>query len=825
MAVTGNSGSGLVYGMDCQYQIVQDIHLSRHIKWSIPTGFTGSISGAAVSDPSLYDAETDTIYIYNPYQLAVMASQNAESEPVMTGDTVSSSFGTGQVIIEDENSQRYLTYGGDHNYVISSAFDSDTSGQSPSLIGNASNSAQYDGRDFAGQVIKKIDGVTYILIGNQEQLRAIGTDEEVFTPVYQTDYVISLSYTGHVIETDNNGNQIILYGGDADLLSTQNGYDDFGFHQINNTTQAARYYVGVNQDTGQPYTDAAHATQSQNSLTEASWRTGEKYTTTANYIIFRDIDLEGDSDPWTPLMFSGNMYGAKSAGGKLWNGNAIGNATAITPEGRPVISNIYIEQTQPIEVDEYIGIGFFATVTNEINTADIGLSKGTVKVNNIELSNVEVHNTATTAKSATTIVSTITSGLGWLVGSIVNLLVKVLSIGEVDLTLQDILSDMLNARTNDPTIFATGGFAGRVVGDVEIENCSVTGNVTVENLSDYTGGFVGYSEGVTEYDGLSQALGITVDALASLLNVIPGLGLGDLVTILLGGNNTLPLENLIPTGYINPKFNDCTAEDIHEADGTAAVIGQSDTNYNGGFAGLLIGAELTGCEVRNSNYIINAGEYGGGFAGLAHDAEVNGTLSDLGLDVIDETRISSINTTLDNMLYFQTQSLLMNCNIRCSAVTVDGGANLGGFAGALAASYAIDCEITGSGSETLTVTGTGDSIGGFTGTATMGWLNSLGKNNNSGSSSLLSAVRQIATGLLSSEDDSHSKKLLSLVGLVPSAVMGCRIDEGAVKVSGCSYVGGLIGVGQGVYLTESSAYYMNQLTYWEQAAASCRTLL
>ena len=35
--------------------------------------------------------------------------------------------------------------------------------------------------------------------------------------------------------------------------------------------------------------------------------------------------------------------------------------------------------------------------------------------------------------------------------------------------------------------------------------------------------------------------------LAEILNVIPGLGLGDLITILLG--NAIPLEKLIPTGY------------------------------------------------------------------------------------------------------------------------------------------------------------------------------------------------------------------------------------------------------------------------------------
>ena len=57
-------------------------------------------------------------------------------------------------------------------------------------------------------------------------------------------------------------------------------------------------------------------------------------------------------------------------------------------------------------------------------------------------------------------------------------------------------------------------------------------------------GFVGYTEGVTEYDGLSKALGVTVNALSSLLNAIPGLGLGDLITIL--------LDNALPVGSFNP---------------------------------------------------------------------------------------------------------------------------------------------------------------------------------------------------------------------------------------------------------------------------------
>ena len=244
-------------------------------------------------------------------------------------------------------------------------------------------------------------------------------------------------------------------------------------------------------------------------------------------------------------MFSGSMTGAVAENGeKIWNGDS----TAITTTRRAVISNVYVNQNQPIEVNKYIGIGFFATITNEINANDYGVSAGTVKVKNLELNQVEIHNTSTTATQATTILSTITSGLGWLVGGLVDILLPVLSFGAINLSTKDMLSDLLNARTSDPTIFSTGAFAGRIVGDVEIDSCSVTGSVAVTNSKNNTGGFVGYTNSVTQYSGLSQALGALTNVLESLLNVVPGLGLGDLITILL--EKALPLGNLIPTGYL-----------------------------------------------------------------------------------------------------------------------------------------------------------------------------------------------------------------------------------------------------------------------------------
>ena len=99
---------------------------------------------------------------------------------------------------------------------------------------------------------------------------------------------------------------------------------------------------------------------------------------------------------------------------------------------------------------------------------------------------------------------------------------------------------------------------------------------TVKNVNNNTGGFVGYTVGVTQYDGLSHALGDLVKLLTNILNVIPGLGLGDLITILLG--NAIPLGKLIPTGYINAKFIDCSIDVLN-------ISTSSEKDYAGSFVG------------------------------------------------------------------------------------------------------------------------------------------------------------------------------------------------------------------------------------------------
>ncbi|MBC5682327.1 Cna B-type domain-containing protein [Ruminococcus hominis] len=782
--VVKSEGTELKYGADAQYILMNDIQLNSEQMWLVPDSFTGTITGTKLEEnetPTLYDKETDTIYIYNPYQLMVLAQEESETEPVMSMDYDAPQFGMGQMIYPDGEDQEYLTYSKTHKYVISEKFSSDK----PELLADqVTTVSDTEGRDFKGQVVKTIGDKTYILIGNEEQLREIGSKATVYGAVYQAYEDAALKWH---LDTDSDGNPIMLYGGDADLSSSQNGNKDYSLGAISDTeaslgTHKANIHgkCGVNQATGkiEPNLDIDKAS-------------GQTYSPTANYIIFRDIDLS--SANWTPLMFSGNMIGAKANGqSTLWQNDAsvtdYSKATELsTNVNRPVISNITVNQTGKMDGTKYIGIGFFATVTNEVNVADIGVSAGTVTVSNIELNNVSVQNNSNTHKNTQTLISGLTSSLGWLVGGLVDVLVGALTFGQVKLNLHDTLSALLNARAEDPTIYATGAFAGRIVGDVAIENCDVTGTVQVSNINDRTGGFVGYTEGVTQYSGLSKVLGVTVDALSSLLNAIPGLGLGDLITILL--KKALPVSDLIPTGYKNVNIRNCSVE------GLAGTIGQNDKSYIGGFVGQQVGTDIQNCSVKNSTYAITSKEYGGGFSGICRDADIQGTLSDVGIELVRVT---------------QPQSLLLNCNLTDSNVTVEGENYQGGITGAQTNSYVINCGATGS----ISVKASGNYAGGVTGIATVGWVTNLGKDEVA-NTSLLKTVGDLLTKLLSSNPD-QAGMLLSLAGIAPSAILGCNMNCQMISVeAGKSYAGGILGGGDGVYLAESSADYLNKLSYWK----------
>ena len=776
--VVKSEGTELKYGADAQYILMNDIQMNLEAIWTVSDSFTGTITGTKVEEnetPTLYDKETDTIYIYNPYQLMVLAQEESESEPVMSLDYDAPQFGMGQMIYPDGEDQEYLTYSKSHNYVLSQKFNSDK----PELVADQLSKVSAEGtegRDFKGQVVKTIGDKTYILIGNEQQLRKIGTDEQVNGAVYQA-YLDGLVWKR---DTDSSGKPIMLYSGDADLTKDQNGVADFTFGQIkdadskysqhNTVLYPTRGRCGVNQVTGEI-----------NPKLNIKDATGQTYKANANYIIFRDIDLS--SEEWKPLTFQGTMIGAKSAEkGGLWKDNVL-NTT-----DKPVLSNVTVDQSTKINVGEQMGVGFFSTISSEVSEKDIGLSKGLVRVSNIKFENISVQTSTSETYYPDTLISTLTSTLGKLLGGVLSGLTFILTFGQVKIDLGKTLGDVLDARKKDPTALATGAIAGRVEGQVELSNLEVN-DANVKNVNNNTGGFVGYIVGKTQYDGLSNALGGLVKLLTNILNVIPGLGLGDLITILLG--NAIPLEKLIPTGYINAKIMNCTVNGL-------SISTATDKEYAGGFIGQQKGTIVENCSISNSDYTINGKSFAGGFVGIARDDVIEGTLSGA-LDI--ETKLPKMNT----------ESLLLNCSLNNAVVSVSGESYIGGFAGGLANASTVNCNVESD--NALTVTASENYAGGFAGIASLGWAADLGKDDTK--DNLLGGLVDLVVKLLSSNPGATSS-LLSLAGVNPSHILGCSVNA-PLQVSGKDYVGGVTGRGNGAYIAQSNADNLQKISYWKNS--------
>lgn len=767
--VVKNEGTELRYTSDAQYVLMNDIEMSTDYIWTLPNNFTGSITGTTRESTSLYNKETDTITIYNPYQLMVLAQDNSETEPVMSLDYDAPQFGMGQMVYPNGENQPYLTYSKSHKYVLSKSFDSSKPELVADQVSENVSTENAEGRDFKGQVVKTIGNKTYILIGNEAQLRKIGTDTKVYGAVYQA-YQDVLKWK---VDKDKNGKPIMLYGGDADLTKNQNGVSDYTFGGIQETNKSlsnvsplkTRGRCGVNQTTGKIDPDLK--------IDNAA---NQKYSANANYIIFRDIDLS--SSTWKPLNFQGTMVGAKSTNNKIWDVGA--------KIEKPVISNVKVEQTDKLNVGEQMGVGFFSTISSEVRENDIGLSKGLVQVSNIKFDNMKVHTTTTETWYPSTLVSTLTSTLGKLLGGLVSGLTFILTFGQVKIDLGKTLGDVLDARKKDPTALATGAIAGRVEGHVEVSNIEVN-NADVKNVNNNTGGFVGYAVGKTQYDGLSNALGGLVKLLTNILNVIPGLGLGDLITILLV--NAIPVSKLIPTGYINAKIKNCSINGL-------SISTSSEKDYAGGFIGQQKGTIIEGCKITNSDYTINGKSFAGGFVGLARDDVIEGTLSGA-LDI--ETKLPRMNP----------ESLLLNCSLNNAVASVSGESYIGGFAGGLANASTVNCNVTSD--KALTVKASGNYAGGFAGIASLGWAADLGKDDTK--NNLLGGVVDLVVKLLSSNPGATSS-LLSLAGVNPSYILGCSVNA-SLQVSGKDYVGGVTGRGNGAYIAQSNADNLRKISYWK----------
>lgn len=659
------------------------------------------------------------------------------------------------------------------------------------------------GRDFAGQVVKEIGGRKYILIGNEQQLRAIGSGKKAYTAVYQA---VHHAFKGWEVDKDKYDNPIMLYGGDADLLASQNGKKDYTLGDIDKADGDPLETVGqcgVNQTTGEidPNMDIKDG--------------GVSYAADANYIIFRDIDLGTNAaDPtntgWTPLMFSSIMLGAKSdapsKAGSLWgcikkDGSGVADVAKVA---NPVISNVNVVQSDAkLDVSKYTGIGFFGTISNKLDDKDPFAVPTKATVSNITLEKVSVENHATEVRVDQSLISGLLGVLGSVVGGLLSTLLKILTGGLLDL--DGLVENLLNVRAADPSSLATGAFAGRVVGDVEVSGCEVH-EAKVSSAAQMNGGFVGYSQGDTRYDIVSDLLGSIVDLLANLLNIIPGLGLGDLITLLLD-SNIIKADALIPVDYLNPMISHCSVFNFAKGE----VIGSVNNDYAGGFAGVMVGTIAQECSVESANpYTVTGRLYAGGFAGLIRNDVMKGALSEVGVELV---RVA------------QPQSAAAGCAVR-SGVTVTAASYAGGFAGAMANSYAVDAAVEGA----VSVSATGHEeehdgkrsikalAGGFTGAATVGWATDLGQGE-SKNSDLLTGVNGLLTGLLTSDPEA-AQNLLSLVGVEESKLLGMQMKGDFTVHSFNDFAGGMVGRGDGVVVAASDAPHMSDIKLWSQKTVS-----
>lgn len=637
------------------------------------------------------------------------------------------------------------------------------------------------GRDYVGQTVKEINGTKYILIGNEQQLRAIGSNKHVVGKVFSRTEVLGIP-----------GPWELEYAGDADI--------DAG-DKLSNTSYGDSLIIGK---------EYCGVDVSGNMDTKASPNTGLVYSATANYIIFRDIDVSSGGN-WTPLMLQGTMMGAVAAEGeKIWD--AAGSTILAT--GRPSISGVNVDIQGVLDTSEYAGVGFFGTVSSPMNLKSIGVSGGVARVSNIALVAPQVNNATTGFKDVPdNLVELLTSLLGGLlggVGDLLSLLLETITVGNLKINLGDVLRGLLNLRNEDPSTTATGAFAGRLVGDVRIENCDVVDApdgtaASVTSSWGMTGGFVGYSEGMTEYDGLSKILGFTVDALETILNAVPGLGLGELIKLLLA-NNILDVKSLIPTGYKNPVISRCSVSLAGDAS-----IGLPTTDKNGGFIGEQSGTIIV-CSTVKSPVTVKARLFAGGFSGVARNGVMKGALTDLGVELV---RVA------------QPQSVTQECTVAAGA-SVEAASYAGGFAGAFSNSYSINDAITGSIAVRATLyskeSGAEEKsyalAGGFAGAATLGWVSDLGESENKPEeNNLIGLVGDLLTDVLEGDDsDGRRDALLTLLGVDESAILGVEISGGTITVeSAGDYAGGLLGRGDGALVAASDDAHCSKLKIYSRA--------
>lgn len=792
-AVTDEEGNPLTYALDGKYVLMNDIPLESGESWQLPAGFSGSFVHPDGGDSTtLYDETTDTIYLYHQYQLKILAeSENPGQEPVMTEDYAAARFGMGQMIYPNGEDAGYLNYDDTHNYTVSRYFSEEV----PELLANTVQdeaTVQLGGRDYIGQVRKTIGETTYILIGNEQQLRAIGSDKQVTPMIFERKRRSNGNIFNPVVwyELDP------FYPGDADLnlrniSETGEAYQDlenseFRYFKEWNTPDELRYDLDIPFDLDTDDGDAVTVLEDgtiggdDGEFGNVDDYKNLKYTADAEYIIFRDIDLadtsnqfsDKNTDNWEPLKFTGIMIGVKADSEYTLESIVSMESNEEVPvKNRVKISGVTVTTDGRMNQQKTKGVGFFESLsTAKSETADLdemAKSNKQIVVRNLMLNNVSVTNGYDEIYNPD-------SGLVEFLLDLVGALVGVL-LGD----LGDALQALLETDDYDVTVAATGAFAGRIYGDVEVANCSVDNLQTISSNWNTLGGFAGSIQGMVEYRGLQSAVsGITM-FLTRLLNSIPLLDLGTLVEVLLAGG-LLDLSKVYPTGFKAPELYNCSVS----FNGNH-TISNTECDLYGGFVGYQAGSRLNQCRVNTEGILtIQAKNYVGGFSGLSTDIQVVGVLEEIGIQIDWKSVINN--------------SFLLDCNIQGN-VNVQANENYaGGMSGVLCNSYLVDSGLSGTAEVHAK-----NYAGGIAGLSTVGEAFSLGDQEKEKNESLLTVLGSLLSGVVSGEKDAD---LLSLAGIYPSVIAGCYVEEGSVTVvSDEQYAGGICGKADGTQIMSSAS--------------------
>lgn len=763
--VKNNAGVEQVYSKDSKYMLMRDIKIPKGEKWNLPEDFEGEFvennnRKSSDNEKDVYDKNENAIKIYNNYQLNEIGK---EDSPVMSNDGDVEMFGSGQTVQgKDDN---ILTYDNkDANYIVSEDFVNDDS-VIPISYSNP-NWIQHEGEDFAGrdypgQVYKEINGEKYILIGNKQQLQAIGSNKYVTPRIYKY-YKDHLDW-GKI-------KYIPYYPGDADLgigkiKSKEDNIEDKAWEEnkgelLNKHTKNEGFITEIvgglldiiggllGEDAGICGTNGDGR---PNRKVDVEDNTNLRYSSDANYIVFRYINCSGEN--WTPINISGNFEGRLN----------------MVENNSPTISNISVNTTGELDPSKTIGIGFFGTISSGYDNNFMSIES---EVKNLKLDNVTVNNGYTSINNnPDSLVEGLLDGLGWLLGGLLGALGELIDglLPGLNLSLDKIVKDLLSVKIASEDVFATGAFAGRITGNVTVSNCVVT-NSSVSSNKSMLGGFVGYTEGTEEYDGLSKLLGGVTGLLTALLNILPGIGLGDLITVLL--KNDIGLGALIPTAYYKPNIKDSTVV----MSTTSSTIGNENIEYVGGFVGLQKSTKVENTTISGVTNVTAKG-FAGGFAGGVMEDVVSGALDSLGV----------------NLIPLDLKSEHNSCKVEGINEVKVIESYAGGYSGVIANSKISGCKVSGINK----VSAAKSYSGGFTGRATVGFGAVVGADK-AGDHTLLKGVGALLEKVLRDNPEKVGS-LLKIAGVEPTILINSNVNGSNIEISAAeNYAGGYIGQGDGV---------------------------